>query len=461
MRDRTAGLSSAAQHALEYLVDLDERPVAARVDAADVRDALGGLFPEHGEGPTAVIDALVAGAEPGLVASAGPRHFGFVTGGALPAALAADWLVSAWDQCAAFHSLSPAAAAIEEITSAWTLDLLGLPATASVGFVTGGQGANTTCLAAARHAQLAKAGWNVEDDGLIGAPPLRILCGEQAHATIYTALRQLGLGANTPVRIGADDQGRMRPDALRHALADTDEPNIVCAQAGNVATGAFDEFEPIADACATHGAWLHVDGAFGLWAAAAPALRHLTSGVERADSWAVDAHKWLNVPYDGAMAIVADADAHVAAMSLAGPYLVVDPGQRDNTNYVPESSRRARVVPIYAALRSLGRTGVAELIGRNCAQARRMAERLNEIPGARIVNDVVLNQVLVQLPGGDDANRAAVAAVQRDGTCWLGGTTWDDRYVLRVSISNWATTDDDVDRSADAIARAAESISSM
>ncbi len=218
---------------------------------------------------------------------------------------------------------------------------------------------------------------------------MRILCGEQAHATIYTALRQLGLGAKTPVRIAADDQGRMRPDALRDALADTDGPTIVCAQAGNVATGAFDAFEPIADACATHGAWLHVDGAFGLWAAAAPALRHLTSGVERADSWAVDAHKWLNVPYDGAMAIVADADAHVAAMSLAGPYLVADPGQRDNTNYVPESSRRARVVPIYAALRSLGRAGVAELIDRNCAQARRMAERLTAIPGARIVNDVV------------------------------------------------------------------------
>ena len=291
---------------------------------------------------------------------------------------------------------------------------------------------------------------------------MRILCGEQAHATIYTALRQLGLGAKTPVRVAADDQGRMRPDALRDALSDTDGPTIVCAQAGNVATGAFDEFGPIADACAAHGAWLHVDGAFGLWAAASPALRHLTSGVERADSWAVDAHKWLNVPYDGAMAIVADADAHVAAMSLAGPYLVADPGQRDNTNYVPESSRRARVVPIYAALRSLGRAGVAELIetqlragatnGRAVDRDSRRADRQRRRHSTRCC---------VQLPGGDDANRAAVAAVQRDGTCWLGGTTWNDRYVLRVSISNWATTDDDVDRSADAIARAAESISSM
>jgi glutamate/tyrosine decarboxylase-like PLP-dependent enzyme len=455
MRDRTAGLSAAAQHAREFLDSIDERPVAARVDAAGVRDALGGPLPERGEDPNAVIDALAAGAEPGLVAAAGPRHFGFVIGGALPAALAADWLVSAWDQNAAFHSLSPAAAAIEEITSAWIVDVLGLPIRASVGFVTGGQAANTTCLAAARHAVLANAGWNVEDDGLIGAPPVRIFCGEQAHATIDTALRQLGLGGNTAVRIAADDQGRMRPDALTDALASSTGPAIVCAQAGNVATGAFDAFEPIADACAAHGAWLHVDGAFGLWAAATPTLARLTNGVDRADSWAVDAHKWLNVPYDSAMAVVADADAHVAAMSLAGPYLVADAGQRDGTNFVPESSRRARVVPVYAALRSLGRTGIAELVDRNCAQARRMAERLAAIPGARIVNDVVLNQVLVALPGGDDANRAAVSAVQRDGTCWLGGTTWKGRYVLRVSVSNWSTTDADIDRSAEAIARAA------
>jgi glutamate/tyrosine decarboxylase-like PLP-dependent enzyme len=456
MRDRTAGLSAAVQHAREFLDSLDDRPVAARVDAAAVRDALGGPLPEHGQDPHTVIEALASGAEPGLVATAGPRHFGFVIGGALPAALAADWLVAAWDQNAAFHALSPAAAAIEEITSAWVVDLLGLPGDASVGFVTGGQGANTTCLAAARHAVLAKAGWNVEDDGLIGAPRMRILCGEQAHATIDTALRQLGLGGNTAVRIAVDDQGRMRPDALHDALAQSTGPAIVCAQAGNVATGAFDAFEAIADACAAHSAWLHVDGAFGLWAAATPTLRHLTEGVGRADSWAVDAHKWLNVPYDGAMAIVADLDAHVAAMSLAGPYLVADAGQRDSTNFVPESSRRARVVPIYAALRSLGRAGVAEMVDRNCAQARRMADRLASIPGAHIVNDVVLNQVLVALPGGDDANRAAVAAVQRDGTCWLGGTTWNGRYVLRVSVSNWATSDDDIDRSADAIARATQ-----
>jgi len=454
MPDRTAGLRTAAAHAEAFLDTLDDRPVAARSDAGAVRTALGGPLPEQGEDPAAVIDALATGAEPGLVATPGPRHFGFVIGGALPAALAADWLVSAWDQNAAFHSLSPAAAAIEEVGSTWTLELLGLPRTASVGFVTGGQGANTTCLAAARNAVFAGAGWDVERDGLIGAPPIRILCGEQAHATIYTSLRLLGLGEQTTIRIPADAQGRMDPVALAEALAANAGPTIVCAQAGNVATGAFDAFEPIADACTEHGAWLHVDGAFGLWAAAAPATRHLTAGVERAASWAVDAHKWLNAPYDGAMAIVADPDAHLAAMRLAGPYLVADPGQRDSTNYVPESSRRARAVPIYAAIRSLGRAGIAEMIERNCAQARRIAKQLSTIPGAEVLNDVVLNQVLVRLPGGDDGNRAAVAAIQRDGTCWLGGTTWNGEYVLRVSISNWATTDEDVDRSAAAVAAA-------
>jgi glutamate/tyrosine decarboxylase-like PLP-dependent enzyme len=456
--DRTAALETAVAHARTYLASLDDRPVGAAATAAAVRDALGTYLPEHGEAPVDVIDALAAGVEPGLVASAGPRYFGFVVGGALPAALAADWLVSAWDQCATFHAMSPAGAAVEEITAAWILDLLALPPKASVGFVTGGQSANTTCLAAARHAVLARAGWDVERDGLIGAPPMRIVCGEQTHATIHTALRLLGLGSDTAVRVRADDQGRMDPDALRDTLAAGSGPTIVCVQAGNVATGAFDAFEPIADACATHNAWLHVDGAFGLWAAASPATRHLTRGLELADSWAVDAHKWLNVPYDCGIAIVAHADAHLAAMNLSGPYLQVDPGQRDNTNYVPESSRRARAIPLYAAVRALGRTGIAELVERNCAQARRMAQQLSAIAGAQILNDVVLNQVLLRLPGGDDANRAAVTAVQRDGTCWLGGTTWNGEYVLRVSISNWATTDSDIDRSAAAIHQAATTV---
>jgi glutamate/tyrosine decarboxylase-like PLP-dependent enzyme len=454
MHERTRGLNAAAAHAERFLLALDERPVEARANASRIRETLGAALAERGEDPEAVIEALAVGADDGIVASAGPRHFGFVIGGALPAALAADWLVSAWDQCAAFHSLSPAAAAIEEIAGGWILDLLGLPAGAGVGFVTGGQAANTTGLAAARHAVLARCGWDVEQKGLIGAPQVNIVCGEQAHATLFNALRLLGLGAQTATRIPVDAQGRMVGAALEESLRSLEGPTIVCAQAGNVATGAFDPFEPIAAACAARGAWLHVDGAFGLWAAAAPSTRALVRGVERADSWAVDAHKWLNVPYDSAMAIVADADVHRAAMGLAASYLVADPAQRDSTNYVPESSRRARAVPVYAALRSLGRSGVAELVERNCAHARRMAARLAEIPRARVLNDVVLNQVLVAFEGGDEANRAAVAAVQREGTCWLGGTEWEGRAVMRLSFSNWATTDADVDRSADAIAAA-------
>jgi glutamate/tyrosine decarboxylase-like PLP-dependent enzyme len=451
---RTESLSVAAAHAERFLETLDERPVAALADATAIREVLSVPLQDEGEDSEGVIEALASGADPGIVASAGPRYFGFVIGGALPVALAADWLVSAWDQCAAFHSLSPAAAAIEEIAAEWSLDVLGLPPSAGVGFVTGGQGANTTCLAAARHAVLARAGWDVERDGLIGAPPVNLVCGDQAHATIYTALRLLGLGAQTAKRVPVDDQGRMAPAKLERTLAGLQGPTIVCAQAGNVATGSFDPFEPIADACGAHGAWLHVDGAFGLWAAAAPSTRALVRGVERADSWAVDCHKWLNVPYDSAMAIVADADAHRGAMSLAASYLVADATQRDSTNFVPESSRRARAVPVYAALRSLGRNGVAALVERNCANARRMAARLGEIPATQILNEVVLNQVLVRFPGGDDANRAAVSAIQRDGTCWLGGTEWQGRAALRLSFSNWATSDADVDRSAAAIAAA-------
>jgi glutamate/tyrosine decarboxylase-like PLP-dependent enzyme len=452
---RTRGLREAVAQAERFLHGLDERPVAASVDASALRPVLGGPLPEEGAPPEAVVDALATGADPGIVASAGPRHFGFVMGGALPAALAADWLVSTWDQNAAFHSLSPAAAAVEEITAGWILDLLGLPANASVGFVTGGQTANTTALAAARNGVLARAGWDVERHGLACGPRINVVCGEQAHATIFTALRLLGLGSDTAARVRADDQGRMDPLDLASTLAGLDGPTIVCVQAGNVATGAFDSFEPIAQTCAAHGAWLHVDGAFGLWAGAAPSTRALVRGVERADSWAVDAHKWLNVPYDSAMAIVADPQAHRGAMSLAAAYLVTDAEQRDSTNYVPESSRRARAVPVYAALRSLGRRGVAELVERNCAQARRMASRLVQIiPDVEILNEVVLNQVLVRLPGDDAANRSAVAAVQREGTCWLGGTRWGDRDVVRVSVSNWSTSDADIDRCADAIAAA-------
>ncbi|HEX8205940.1 MAG TPA: aminotransferase class V-fold PLP-dependent enzyme [Solirubrobacteraceae bacterium] len=456
MTDRTSGLDTAVDLARRYLDGLDDRHVGARATGSELRDALAAPLPDEGEDPSAILEALAAQADPGVVASSGPRHFGFVMGGSLPAALGADWLSSAWDQAPGFHVLSPAGAAIEEVAGAWIVDLLGLSPGASFGFVTGGQGANTTCLAAARHRVLRDAGHDVERDGLVGAPPVRVLIGEQAHATIQRSLRLLGLGSASATPVAADDQGRMRADALADALGDVDGPTIVCAQAGNVASGAFDPFEAIAPLCRERGAWLHVDGAFGLWAAAAPSLQPLVAGVDQADSWGVDNHKWLNVPYDNAIAIVRDVEAHMGSMAYAGPYLVADPGQRDSANFSPESSRRGRAIPVYAALRSLGRRGVAELVERNCAQARQMAGLLSRnAPGAEVLNDVVLNQVLVRFPGGDDANRAIIAAVQRDGTCWLGGTSWNGEHVVRISFTNWSTTAADVERSAAAIVRAA------
>jgi glutamate/tyrosine decarboxylase-like PLP-dependent enzyme len=405
-----------------------------------------------------VLERLVTAADPGLVASPGPRYFGFVVGGALPVTVAADWVVSAWDQNAAAQVMSPAAAAVEHACRRWLLELLGLPAGASMGFVTGGQGANTTCLAAARHAVLRDAGWDVEEQGLVGAPPLDVVVGDQAHATIFAALRVLGLGAGRALRIPADDQGRMDPRALEAALREGDGPAIVCAQAGEVNTGAFDALEPIADACAARGAWLHVDGAFGLWAGATPRLRELVRGVERADSWGTDAHKFLNVPYDCGVAIVADPEAHRAAHTRTAAYLVRSEVERDPAAYVPEASRRARAVPVYAALRTLGRRGVAELVDRCCALARQMAAELDEEPGLRILNDVVLNQVLVGL-AEPDRTAAVIAAIQADGTCWVGGTEWKGSPAIRVSISNHSTTPEDVSRSAAAITTAVRTAS--
>jgi glutamate/tyrosine decarboxylase-like PLP-dependent enzyme len=400
-----------------------------------------------------VLERLAAAAAPGLVASPGPRFFGFVVGGALPVAIAADWMTSAWDQNAGLEVLAPAAAVVEEVCERWIVELLGLPAGASAGFVTGGQGANTTCLAAARHAVLRDAGWDVEERGLIGAPPVDVFVGEEAHTTIFSSLRLLGLGAGRAHRIPADDQGRMDAVALAARLGGADGPAIVCAQAGEVNTGSFDPFEAIAEACAARGAWLHVDGAFGLWAAAAPRLRGLVTGVERADSWATDAHKWLNVPYDSGIAIVGDRAVHRAALALTAAYLLETDAGRDNVAYVPETSRRARGFPVYAALRTLGRRGVAELVQRCCDLARQMAGELAAEPGMRVLNDVVLNQVLVALddPGATDA---VLARIQADGTCWVGGTTWKGAPAIRVSFSNWSTTREDVTRSAAAIAGA-------
>jgi len=454
-----AALERAAALAIEYLERVRERPVGRPADVAALRAALGGPLPEGPTDPAAVIDALARAADPGIVASQGPRYFGFVIGGALPAAVAADWLVSAWDQNAGLSVAAPAAAVVEEVAARWLVELFGLPPGASVGFATGATMASFTALAAARHAVLRRTGWDVEEHGLSGAPALNVVVREGVHATNLAAVQLLGLGRGRVHRVVADEQGRMRPDALRDLLADQGGPTIVCAQAGDVNTGAFDPLGDVCDAAAARGAWVHVDGAIGLWAAASPALRSHLAGCERADSWTTDGHKWLNVPYDSGLVFVRDALAHRTAMSVAAPYLATSADERDPSLFVPETSRRARGFGVYAALRSLGRRGVADLVERCCALARRLAERLRA-GGAEIVNDVVLNQVLVRFPApasadADAFQREVIRRVQADGTCWLGGTTWRGAAALRVSVSNWSTTEADVDRSADAILRCA------
>jgi glutamate/tyrosine decarboxylase-like PLP-dependent enzyme len=397
----------------------------------------------------------------GLVASGGPRYFGFVIGGALPVAVAADWLVSAWDQNGGGFVASPALSVVEEAAAAWVRELLRVSATSGVGFVTGGQMANFTCLAAARHAVLRDAGWDVEEYGLQGAPRVRVLAGECAHVTIGVACRLLGLGHRVEV-VPADDQGRMRPDALRSVLAAGDTgPTIVCAQAGEIHTGAFDPFPDIARSCRERRAWLHIDGAFGLWAAASPTRRRLLAGAEQADSWATDGHKWLNVPYDCGIAIVADRQAHRAAMTSTSAYV---PAHADDMPYgfdcAPEFSRRARGVTVYAALRQLGRAGLANLVDRCCDHARLIADRLAAEPGIDIINDVVLNQVLVRFGDDDALTHAVIEQVQRDRNCWLASSTFRGRFVMRISIVGWQTTTDDVHRSADAIITAAQQVRS-
>jgi glutamate/tyrosine decarboxylase-like PLP-dependent enzyme len=460
MTERRDLLGRTADLAADFLERLPDRPVWPPVDLAELRASLGGPLPDRGEGPDRVIESLARDAEPGLVGTAGPRYFGFVVGGGVPAALAADWLTSAWDQNAGLYALSPAAAVVEEVAAAWLIDVFGLPEGSSVGFVTGATMANFTAIAAGRHAVLERVGWNVEEDGLVGAPPIAVVVGDEAHVTIFVSLQMLGLGRARVHRVAADEQGRMRPDALRATLARIDGPTIVCAQAGNVNTGAFDPLPEIVAAVRERpNAWLHVDGAFGLWAAAVPELAHRVAGLAGADSWTTDSHKWLNVPYDSGIVIVRDVAAHHAAMTLGAAYYVETAGgERDSYNWVPESSRRARGFSVYAALRSLGRAGLAEMIDRCCVLARRMADGLRGAPGVTILNDVVLNQVLVRFdpPDGGDADaftRAVIAAVQADGTCWLGGTTWHGMAAMRISVSNWSTTEADADLSIEAILR--------
>jgi glutamate/tyrosine decarboxylase-like PLP-dependent enzyme len=457
MPDYAPLFARAAQLAADFRASLPDRPVVARTGREELRAALGGALPDAGTAPADVLDELAERADAGLTATAGPRYFGFVVGGALPAATAADMLTAGWDQCAYNSVLSPASGALEDVTGGWLKQLLGLPAHASVGFVTGAQAANTVGLAAARHDVLARAGWDVERDGLTGAPRVRVVASSERHATIDRALRLLGFGAAILEPVNTDRNGAIDPDMLAAVLADGGPgPLIVCLQAGNVNTGAIDDFRTTIPIAREHGAWVHVDGAFGLWAAASPSTAALVDGVDAADSWGCDAHKWLNVPYDCGLIFCAKPDVHAAAMSYSAAYLTGSGSEQDYClgDLTPESSRRARGIPVWAALRELGRTGVAELVEDNCRLARRMADRLRAA-GATIHNDVMLNQVLVGF--GDDAPvDAIIEAVQRDGTCWLGATTWRGRRLMRISVSNWSTTDEDVDRSADAILRIAK-----
>jgi glutamate/tyrosine decarboxylase-like PLP-dependent enzyme len=458
--DRERALRRAAEIGLDYLRGLPERHVGPHGNAAALRASLGGALPEAGSDPVQVVEELARAVDPGLVASLGPRYFGFVVGGQLPAAAGADWLTTAWGQNGALHALSPAAAAAEEVAGRWMLDLLGLPGDASVGLPTGAGLGNTVGLAAGRHAVLARAGWDVEAAGLHGAPEITVVIGEEAHATVLTSLQYLGLGRDRALRVPTDDQGRMRADQARAAIAAVRGPLIVVLQAGNVNTGGFDPAADIADAVAEHpNAWVHVDGAFGLWAAATPRLRHLVAGVERADSWSTDAHKWLNVGYDCGFVAVRDPEAHRAAMSATAAYLLRSE-ERENWEYVLDSSRRARGFVLYAAIRSLGRSGVAALVERCCDLARTLADRLRTAEGVEILNDVVLNQVLVRFHpriGGDvDAHtRSVIHRVQADGEAWMGGTTWHGMAAMRISVSNWSTTEADIDRTAATILRCA------
>ena len=441
-------LRAAADRALRYLEQLDARPVAPRPEAVERLAGLGGPLPEGPTDPVAMLALLDERASPATVASAGPRYFGFVVGGALPAAVAASWLAAAWDQNAFSTTMSPAAAAIEEIALAWLLDLLALPADCAGAFVTGATMANFTALAAARRALLEAQGWDVDEQGLVGAPPITVIVSTETHPTALKALGLLGLGRKRVTVVPVDDQGRMRPDALPVLTGST----IVCTQAGNVNSGAFDPVREICAIAHRAGAWVHVDGAFGLWAAGAPGRAHLTVGVANADSWATDAHKWLNVPYDSGLAVVRDAAALRGAMAVAAPYFPRGTA-REPGDYTPEASRRARGVEVWAALRSLGRSGVADLIERTCRHAARFAAGL-AAAGHRVLNDVVLNQVLVSF--GDDATtRAVIARIQAEGTCWCGGTVWQGQAAMRISVSSWATTQEDVERSLEAILRAA------
>ena len=442
-------LKDVAVRATRYRTSLTGRPVAPTDGAVAAVDRLCGPLQEEGESPSSVLRQLDDLGSPATVATAGGRYFGFVIGSSLPAALAANWLAGAWDQNAALEVMSPVAARLETTALEWIRELLELPPTARGAFVSGDTMANFSGLAAARHALLESAGWDVEARGLFGAPPVTVVVGDEVHVSVLKALALVGFGRDRLVRVPADDQGRIRADGL----PDLHGPTVVCAQVGNVNSGASDPVGEVCERAHRAGAWVHVDAAFGLWARASPNRKAQVAGVENADSWAIDAHKWLNVPYDSGVVFVRDGRLLRAAMSGAAAAYLPPSAQGEAMEHVPEMSRRARGIDAWAALRSLGRSGVADLVERCCRHASRMADLLRA-GGCRILNDVVLNQVLVSF-GSDDETRRVIDAVQRDGTCWCGGTVWHGTAAMRISVSSWATSEDDIDRSAAAILRIA------
>ncbi len=442
-------LENAAQRAITYLESQESRGVAPSPEAIAKLAALDVPLPNGPTDPELVLKQLDEVCSSATMAMAGPRFFGFVIGGSLPVTLAANWLAGAWDQNSALYNVTPATAYVEQITLRWILDLFRLPPGCSGAFVTGATMANFSALAAARHAVLKRFGWNVEADGLFDAPPITVIIGAEAHPSLIKSLGMLGLGRNRTMKVPTDAQGRLRADALPSLSG----PTIVCAQAGNVNTGAFDPISEICEFAHRDEAWVHVDGAFGLWAMAVPAMVHLTAGMDKADSWATDFHKWLNVPYDSGLALVRDDDALCAAMAVTADYLPTDSPFRNPSDFTPELSRRARGVEVWAALQSLGRNGVAELVERTCSHAQRFAEGFQSA-GYEVLNDVVLNQVLVAFGDAGTTNRV-ISGIQTDGTCWCGGTLWHERTAMRISVSSWATTDDDVERSLEAMLRIA------
>lgn len=447
-------LLKAASQVFDYLEGLGDRRVGATAQTEDLQKLLGGPLPLHPTRSADTMDILRQAQDMGgVVASSGPRYFGYVIGGTLPVAMAADWIVSAWDPAAGVHDLGPAVAVAEQTAGQWLLELFGLPAGASVGFPTGCTMGHLTALAAARHHLLALEGWDVEQDGLQGAPRLRVIGGEQRHMTINLALRYLGIGAGNVEVVSADQEGRMRPDDLRATLRSGQGPTIVCAQAGDVNSGAIDPLADICDIAHAHGAWVHIDGAFGLWAAASPNLRGLVAGVELADSIASDAHKWLNVPYDCGLVFVTRPEAHRAAMlTERAAYLPAGAAnERDNTEWVPDFSRRARSLPVWAALRTLGQSGVADLVERCCKLAQRFADRLAYVPNVSVLNEVSLNQVLVRFGDDDATTQEVIRRLQASGIAWFGGTAWQGQAAMRISVASWRTTESDVDRSIDEI----------